>query len=156
MPGTLYVVATPIGNLEDITFRAVRILGEVDQIACEDTRHARKLLDRYSISKPLVSYHEHNEAARTEELLNLLNEMPGWYAETARIMNLPYAEYKTEGPAFFNRVTESPNPFIQQFCRVFRNVRPKEFSVMVRMEMCEEQRLTSAAAWKHSRPCKTR
>ena len=72
MPGTLYVIATPIGNLEDITFRAVRILGEVDQIACEDTRHARKLLDRYSISKPLVSYHEHNEAARTEELLKAL------------------------------------------------------------------------------------
>jgi 16S rRNA (cytidine1402-2'-O)-methyltransferase len=68
-PGILYIIATPIGNLEDITYRAVRILGEVDRIACEDTRQTRKLLDRYGISKPLVSYHEHNEAARSEELL---------------------------------------------------------------------------------------
>ena len=67
--GTLHIVATPIGNLEDITYRAVRILGEVDIIACEDTRQTRKLLERYGISKPLVSYHEHNEAARSEELL---------------------------------------------------------------------------------------
>jgi 16S rRNA (cytidine1402-2'-O)-methyltransferase len=69
MPGTLYLVATPIGNLEDITYRAVRILGEVDLIACEDTRQTRKLLDHYGISKPVVSYHEHNEAARAEELV---------------------------------------------------------------------------------------
>jgi 16S rRNA (cytidine1402-2'-O)-methyltransferase len=68
MPGTLYVVATPIGNLEDITYRAVRTLREVDLIACEDTRHTRKLLDHYGISKPTVSYHEHNEATRALEL----------------------------------------------------------------------------------------
>jgi 16S rRNA (cytidine1402-2'-O)-methyltransferase len=67
--GTLYVVATPIGNLEDISSRAVRILGVVDLIACEDTRHTRKLLDRYGISRPLVSYHEHNEQQRAAELL---------------------------------------------------------------------------------------
>jgi 16S rRNA (cytidine1402-2'-O)-methyltransferase len=67
--GTLYVVATPIGNLEDISSRAIRILGEVDVIACEDTRHTRKLLDRYGISRPLVSYHEHNEQPRALELL---------------------------------------------------------------------------------------
>jgi 16S rRNA (cytidine1402-2'-O)-methyltransferase len=67
--GTLYVVATPIGNLEDISSRAIRILGEVDLIACEDTRHTRKLLDRYGITRPLVSYHEHNEQARATELL---------------------------------------------------------------------------------------
>jgi 16S rRNA (cytidine1402-2'-O)-methyltransferase len=67
--GTLFVVATPIGNLEDLTFRAVRILREVDRIACEDTRHTRQLLGRHGISKPLVSYHEHNESTRSEELL---------------------------------------------------------------------------------------
>src|SRR5580692_2163642 len=66
--GTLYIVATPIGNLEDISARAVRILGEVDLIACEDTRQTRKLLDRYGIAKPLVSYHEHNETERSLEL----------------------------------------------------------------------------------------
>ncbi len=65
----LFVVATPIGNLEDITFRAVRVLREATVIACEDTRQTRKLLDHYSISTPMISYHEHNEAARTAELI---------------------------------------------------------------------------------------
>ena len=69
MPGTIYLVATPIGNLEDITLRALRILREADVIACEDTRQTRKLLDHFEIRKPLVSYHEHNEAARAEELV---------------------------------------------------------------------------------------
>lgn len=68
-PGTLYIIATPIGNLEDITYRAVRVLGEADLIACEDTRQTRKLLDRYGISKPLTSYHEHNEGERSDELI---------------------------------------------------------------------------------------
>jgi 16S rRNA (cytidine1402-2'-O)-methyltransferase len=68
MPGKLYIVATPIGNLEDITYRAVRVLGEADLIACEDTRQTRKLLDRYGIHKPTISYHEHNEMERTAEL----------------------------------------------------------------------------------------
>jgi 16S rRNA (cytidine1402-2'-O)-methyltransferase len=72
--GTLYVVATPIGNLEDMTYRAVRILQEADLIACEDTRQSRKLLDHYSISKPLVSYHEHNEAERAAELIEKLEQ----------------------------------------------------------------------------------
>ena len=69
MAGLLYLVATPIGNLEDITYRAVRVLGAADLIACEDTRQSRKLLDHYNIHKPTVSYHDHNEAERTEELL---------------------------------------------------------------------------------------
>lgn len=70
--GTLYVVATPIGNLEDISARALRILGAVDLIACEDTRQTRKLLERYGIAKQLVSYHEHNEQTRAQELLGEL------------------------------------------------------------------------------------
>ncbi|MFN0104950.1 MAG: 16S rRNA (cytidine(1402)-2'-O)-methyltransferase [Bryobacteraceae bacterium] len=73
MPAALYLVATPIGNLEDITVRALRILkDDVHRIACEDTRHSRKLLDHYGIEKPLVSYHEHNERERGEELLAAL------------------------------------------------------------------------------------
>src|SRR5882672_1226118 len=72
MSGRLYVVATPIGNLEDITYRAVRVLGEADLIACEDTRQTRKLLDRYGIAKPLTSYHDHNEQARSDELIREL------------------------------------------------------------------------------------
>jgi len=69
VPGTLYIVATPIGNLEDITLRARRILRECDWIACEDTRQTRKLLEHLNISKPLVSYYEHNEAGRAGELV---------------------------------------------------------------------------------------
>jgi 16S rRNA (cytidine1402-2'-O)-methyltransferase len=72
MPGLLYIVATPIGNLEDITYRAVRVLREVDLIACEDTRQTRKLLDRYEIHTPTISYHEHNEAERAVELASRL------------------------------------------------------------------------------------
>lgn len=72
MPGTLYVVATPIGNLEDITQRALRVLREVDIIACEDTRHTRKLLNHYGIKTKVTSYHDHNERERTVELLQAL------------------------------------------------------------------------------------
>ena len=70
MPGVLYIIATPIGNLEDITVRALRVLKEVDLIACEDTRHTRKLLAHYQIAKPTVSYHEHIERERSAELLD--------------------------------------------------------------------------------------
>ncbi|WP_298267925.1 16S rRNA (cytidine(1402)-2'-O)-methyltransferase [Geobacter sp.] len=71
-PGVLYIVATPIGNLEDMTFRAVRILGEVDLIAAEDTRHTRKLLTHYGISKPLTSYFDHNKIFKGGYILDRL------------------------------------------------------------------------------------
>jgi len=74
MSGTLYLVATPIGNLEDITLRALRVLREVELVACEDTRQTRKLLEHYGIHKPTLSYHEHNEALRAEELVEKLRE----------------------------------------------------------------------------------
>jgi 16S rRNA (cytidine1402-2'-O)-methyltransferase len=73
LSGKLYVIATPIGNLEDITLRALRILREeVATIACEDTRQTQKLLEHYQIKKPRISYHEHNEASRTAEILDSL------------------------------------------------------------------------------------
>ena len=72
--GCLYLVGTPIGNLEDITLRALRILWEADQIAAEDTRHTQKLLQHYQIARPLVSYHEHNEMTRAPELLIALEQ----------------------------------------------------------------------------------
>src|SRR5713101_7447673 len=72
MPGTLFIVATPIGNLEDLTPRALRVLGEVDLIACEDTRHTRVLLNHFGIKAKTISYHEHNERERAAELCRLL------------------------------------------------------------------------------------
>lgn len=71
--GSLFIVATPIGNLEDITFRAVRVLKEVDLIACEDTRHTKKLLNHFDIRTKLISYYREKEVARGEEILNILN-----------------------------------------------------------------------------------
>lgn len=74
MPGKLYIVGTPIGNLEDITLRALRILKEVDVIAAEDTRHTVKLLNHFEIKKHLLAYHQHNEQSGSEKLLELLAE----------------------------------------------------------------------------------
>lgn len=74
MPGTLYLVATPIGNLADISSRALQTLKTVDLIACEDTRHTRKLLNHFGIKNKLVSYHEHNETARAGEFAELLKQ----------------------------------------------------------------------------------
>ena len=72
--GKLFIVGTPIGNMEDITLRALRVLREADLIAAEDTRHTALLLSRHDIRKPLVSYHEFNEAKRTDELVGRLRE----------------------------------------------------------------------------------
>ena len=73
MKGTLYIVSTPIGNLEDITLRALRVLKEADVIAAEDTRHSLKLLNHYSISKPLISYWGEKEKLKAEEMLRILS-----------------------------------------------------------------------------------
>ena len=74
MPGTLYLVATPIGNLSDITHRALQVLHDVDLIACEDTRHTHKLLRHYGITTKTISYHEHNEQQRAVQLIDQLKQ----------------------------------------------------------------------------------
>jgi len=74
MTGTLYIVATPIGNLEDMTFRGVRTLKEVDLIAAEDTRHSRKLLSHFGIATPLTSYYDHNQSLKGDRILATLQE----------------------------------------------------------------------------------
>ena len=77
MPGTLHVVATPIGNLEDITLRALRVLREVDLIAAEDTRRTAKLLTHHGISTPTLSFHEHNTRGRIPQLTGRLDAAGG-------------------------------------------------------------------------------
>ena len=72
--GILYVIATPIGNLNDITYRAVECLKTADFIACEDTRQTAKLLQKYEISKPLISYHQHSKLTKIDYLIDLLKQ----------------------------------------------------------------------------------
>ena len=72
--GTLFIVATPIGNLNDVSSRALQTLRDVDVIACEDTRRTRKLLTHYGISRPTISYHQHNERQRSPELIKALQD----------------------------------------------------------------------------------
>lgn len=74
MSGKLFIVATPIGNLSDITFRAIEILKSVDTIACEDTRHTLILLNHYEIRKPLISYHQHSDKFKIDKLISMLND----------------------------------------------------------------------------------
>ncbi|MFH1063167.1 MAG: 16S rRNA (cytidine(1402)-2'-O)-methyltransferase [Candidatus Omnitrophota bacterium] len=74
IPGTLYVVSTPIGNLQDITYRAVDVLSLVDLIACEDTRRTKILLDHYQIKKQLISYYEYNKTKRIDQILGFLKQ----------------------------------------------------------------------------------
>lgn len=111
MSGILYVVATPIGNLEDITYRAVRILGEVDWIACEDTRQTRKLLDHYHIRTPQISYHEHNEMERSRELVSrLLADESGALVSDAGVPLISDPGYRLVHAAVAARVTVQPVP----------------------------------------------
>ena len=74
MSGKLYICPTPIGNLEDMTYRTIRILNEVDLIAAEDTRHSIKLLNHFEISKPLTSYHEHNKQSKGAYIIQKLQQ----------------------------------------------------------------------------------
>src|SRR6266436_237058 len=107
MPGTLYIVATPIGNLEDITLRALRVLKEVDLIAAEDTRHTQILLGHFGIRTPLTSYHEHNERTKARQLIERLQQgesialvpVPGAAALTAVLSagGLPTDRFIFEG-----------------------------------------------------------
>ena len=140
MTGTLYIVATPIGNLEDITQRALRLLGEVDLVACEDTRRTRVLLNHFGIKTKTISYHEHNERERAAEICALLasgknvalvsdagtpliND-PGFRVANAAIeLNLPVVP--VPGPtAFVSALVVSGLPSDQFFFAGFLPARP--------------------------------
>ena len=73
MKGKLYIVSTPIGNLKDITLRALEVLKDVDLVACEDTRTSRKLLNHFNMKTELTSFHEHNESEKTAEIIKIIN-----------------------------------------------------------------------------------
>lgn len=106
--GTLFVVATPIGNLSDITFRALKTLKEVDVIACEDTRHTLKLLNHYEIRKPLVSCRSHNEAAAADRIIELLQEGQ----HVAYVSDAGTPGVSDPGGTLINRVREAGLPII--------------------------------------------
>lgn len=98
MAGTLYLIATPIGNLEDMTYRAVRLLGEVDLIAAEDTRNSIKLLNHFDIKTPMTSYHEHNKYEKAQVLVGKL-------LEGMNIAVMPRLWYMTVFTLFFSLYT---------------------------------------------------
>jgi 16S rRNA (cytidine1402-2'-O)-methyltransferase len=108
--GTLYVVGTPIGNLEDITLRALRILKEVDLIAAEDTRTTRKLLTHYDIPTPLTSYHEHSSPAKREQLLETLGEKDIALVSEAGMPGLSDPGYKLIREAIARGIPVVPIP----------------------------------------------
>src|SRR4026207_1855324 len=100
MPGTLYVVATPLGNLEDVTLRALRVLKEVAVIACEDTRRTRILLSRFGIHVPVTSYFEHNKLRKGARLIETLEHGPSVAPVTdARTPRLPESGFLPAEPA---------------------------------------------------------
>lgn len=103
MPGTLYIVATPIGNLEDMTYRAVRILKEVDLIAAEDTRHSRKLLNHFGIDTPLVSYYREKEASRSAQLVDQIADG----SDIALVSDAGTPGISDPGSMLVNRVREA-------------------------------------------------
>ena len=110
--GTLYLVATPIGNLEDISLRALRILGEVGVIAAEDTRQTRKLLNHYGISTRAISYHEFNKLSRIDEILEKLAEGDVALVSDAGTpgLNDPGYELVRQVLAFGYQVSPLPGP----------------------------------------------
>ena len=108
--GTLYIVGTPIGNLEDVSLRALRILGEVDLIAAEDTRRTRKLLTHYEINTPLTSYHEHNKLAKLDELLSTLQQKDVALVSEAGMPGLSDPGYELIEAAIARGIPVSPVP----------------------------------------------
>jgi 16S rRNA (cytidine1402-2'-O)-methyltransferase len=114
--GRLYLVATPIGNLEDITMRAVRVLKEVDVIACEDTRQTQKLLNHYGITTRTISYHEHNEMTRSAELVKDMQEGASVSLVTdAGMPGISDPGYRLISLAIRHRVTVVPIPGASAF-----------------------------------------
>ena len=103
MAGVLYLVATPIGNLEDMTYRAVRILNEVDLIAAEDTRNSIKLLNHFEVKTPMTSYHEHNKYEKAEELVAKLKQLEVQLASAEIALNEAEKELTSAGqlPDYF-------------------------------------------------------